>query len=122
MTSFTRDALVAAHCAPLESDARLDEATIAEQLRAVDGWTFADGSLRKTYTFGNYYETLAFVNALAWMIHREDHHPDLLVQYARCTVRLNTHDVGGISATDMDCAARIDALLSPTGNPPGSAA
>lgn len=53
---------------------------------------------------------MAFVNALAWIAHREDHHPDLAVSYGRCTVRFNTHDVNGISVSDIHCAAAVDAL------------
>ncbi|OSZ74788.1 4a-hydroxytetrahydrobiopterin dehydratase [Hydrogenophaga sp. IBVHS1] len=77
---------------------------------AAQGWKLIEGSLEKTYTFANFYETMAFVNALAWIAHREDHHPDLAVSYSRCTVRFNTHDVGGISVSDFHCAAAVDAL------------
>lgn len=75
------------------------------------GWKLIEGSLEKTYTFANFHETMAFVNALAWVAHREDHHPDLALGYSRCTVRFNTHDVGGISVSDFFCAAAVDALL-----------
>jgi 4a-hydroxytetrahydrobiopterin dehydratase len=54
---------------------------------------------------------MAFVNAVAWIAHAEDHHPDLLVSYNRCTVRFNTHSVGGLSVNDFICAAKLDALL-----------
>jgi 4a-hydroxytetrahydrobiopterin dehydratase len=77
---------------------------------AAQGWKLIEGSLEKTSTFANFYETMAFVNALAWIAHREDHHPDLAVSYSRCTVRFNTHDVGGISVSDFHCAAAVDAL------------
>jgi 4a-hydroxytetrahydrobiopterin dehydratase len=50
------------------------------------------------------------VNALAFIAHREDHHPDLEVGYNRCTVRFSTHSVEGLSENDFICAARIDAL------------
>jgi 4a-hydroxytetrahydrobiopterin dehydratase len=78
---------------------------------AAQGWKLMDGALEKTYRFDNFHETMAFVNALAWIAHREDHHPDLAVGYNRCTVRFNTHDVGGISVSDFVCAAAVDALL-----------
>jgi 4a-hydroxytetrahydrobiopterin dehydratase len=78
---------------------------------AAQGWKLIDGALEKTYSFPNFHETMAFVNALAWIAHREDHHPDLALSYGRCTVRFNTHDVGGISASDFFCAAAVDALL-----------
>ena len=77
---------------------------------AAQGWKLIDGSLEKTYNFANFHETMAFVNALAWIAHREDHHPDLALGYSRCTVRFNTHDVNGISVSDFHCAAAVDAL------------
>ncbi|MDO9437134.1 MULTISPECIES: 4a-hydroxytetrahydrobiopterin dehydratase [unclassified Hydrogenophaga] len=77
---------------------------------AAQGWKLIDGALEKTYNFANFHETMAFVNALAWIAHREDHHPDLALGYSRCTVRFNTHDVNGISVSDFHCAAAVDAL------------
>ena len=77
---------------------------------AAQGWKLIDGALEKTYQFANFHETMAFVNALAWIAHREDHHPDLALGYSRCTVRFNTHDVKGISVSDFHCAGAVDAL------------
>jgi 4a-hydroxytetrahydrobiopterin dehydratase len=54
---------------------------------------------------------MAFVNAVAFMAHREDHHPELQLSYKRCTVRWQTHDVAALSANDFFCAAKVDALL-----------
>ena len=89
---------------------------IVAKLAQLEGWTLsgdgADVAIEKTYSFANYYETIAFVNALAFIAHTQDHHPDLSVHYNRCAVRLNTHDVGGLSAIDFDCAARFDTLLA----------
>ena len=89
---------------------------IEANLASMTGWTLSgedsDVAIEKTYRFANYYETMAFVNAQALIAHQQDHHPDLSVHYNRCVVRPNTHDVGGLSATDFDCAARIDALLA----------
>jgi 4a-hydroxytetrahydrobiopterin dehydratase len=80
---------------------------------AAQGWKLIEGALEKTFPFANYHQTMAFVNALAWVAHREDHHPELAVSYGHCTVRFNTHDVGGISVSDFHCAAAVDALLKP---------
>jgi len=71
----------------------------------------ADIAIEKTFTFANYYETIAFVNAVAFIAHAQDHHPALSVHFNRCVVRLNTHAVSGLSVSDFDCAARVDALL-----------
>lgn len=88
---------------------------VVMRLAAAPGWKLsgdgADAAIEKTFNFANYHETMAFVNVAAFIAHREDHHPGLSVHYNRCTVRFNTHDVGGISESDFECAARVDALL-----------
>ncbi len=89
---------------------------VDEHLRELPGWSFANGKIIKTYSFKNYYETIAFVNVIAAISHVTDHHPDLSVHYNRCVVSYNTHDVeqgkGGISINDFICAARIEAFVS----------
>ena len=67
--------------------------------------------IAKTYHFKNYHETMAFVNAVAWLSHREDHHPDMEVGYNRCRVRYSTHAIGGISENDLICAAKVESLM-----------
>ena len=88
---------------------------IVSGLAKLEAWTLrGEGpglAIEKTYSFSNYYETMAFVNALAFLAHVSDHHPDLSVSYNRCIVRFNTHDVGGISSTDFESASAADALL-----------
>ncbi len=89
---------------------------IVSALARLDGWKLtgdgADVAIEKTYHFANYYETISFVNALAFIANAQDHHPDLSVHYNRCVVRFNTHDVQGLSSTDFECAAQVDALLA----------
>lgn len=99
------------HCKPLEGHAPMPAAQIETHLAQAPGWALVDGAIQKTYGFDDYHRTMAFVNALAWIAHAEDHHPDLQVSYSRCTVRFNTHSVGGISINDFICAAKVDALL-----------
>ncbi|MBU1689529.1 MAG: 4a-hydroxytetrahydrobiopterin dehydratase [Gammaproteobacteria bacterium] len=91
----------------------LSSEQIAQRLGTLeDGWEYADGKISKTYRFDDYYQTMAFVNAAAWVSHREDHHPDLEVGYNQCRVRYHTHDVNGLSENDFLCAAKIDALFT----------
>lgn len=89
---------------------------VVTNLAQLEGWSLSgDGAnvaIEKTYRFANYHETIAFVNAVAFIAHTEDHHPDLSVHYDRCVVRLNTHDVHGISSTDFECATQFDALVA----------
>jgi 4a-hydroxytetrahydrobiopterin dehydratase len=91
----------------------LDTEEAGELLRTLDdGWRIAeDGkSLRRAYGFKDFYHTMAFVNAVAWVANTEDHHPDLEVGYNYCRVEFSTHSVGGLSENDFICAAKLDAL------------
>ena len=91
----------------------LEPEEAVELLRMLDdGWRIAeDGkSLRRAYGFKDFYRTMAFVNAVAWIANAEDHHPDLEVGYNHCRVEFSTHSVGGLSQNDFICAAKLDAL------------
>ncbi len=99
-------------CLPLEGQPPMSTAQIQQHLHQVAGWAHTDGALEKTFSFKNYYETMAFVNALAYICHAEDHHPELRVFYNRCVVRFDTHSVGGISINDFICAAKANALVA----------
>jgi 4a-hydroxytetrahydrobiopterin dehydratase len=99
-------------CKPCEGGvAPYTAAQVKELLKQLKGWIVEDGKLVKVYPFTNYYQTMAFVNALAWISHREDHHPDLLVGYNKCRVEYSTHSIGGLSENDFVCAAKCDALF-----------
>jgi pterin-4a-carbinolamine dehydratase len=69
-------------------------------------------ALERTFTFDNYFQTLNFVNSIASMIHREDHHPQLTVTFNRCVVRWDTHTVKGVSLNDLICAAKCDFVFN----------
>src|SRR5258708_34180419 len=66
-----------------------------ELLKQLKGWIIDDGRLAKVYPFTNYYQTMAFVNALARISHRADHHPDLAAGYTTCRAESSTHPIGG---------------------------
>ena len=91
--------------------AQLKDDEAGRLLKLLQGWEAAGGRIAKTYTFKNYYETMAFVNAAAWISHREDHHPDMTVGYNKCRVEYSTHANGGLSENDFICAAKLDALF-----------
>jgi len=79
-------------------------------LAQLDGWTREGNKIKKTFEFRNYHETMSFVNVVAYVANREDHHPDMLVSYKTCTVTYTTHAVGGLSENDFICSAKLDAL------------
>ena len=112
MTTPLRDR----HCTRIEKGcAPLTDAAVHGLLEQIHGdWTYDtdSASIRREFRFRNFHETMAFVNALAWIAHSEDHHPDLEVGYNRCGVRYSTHAAGGLTDNDFICAAKIDALLT----------
>jgi 4a-hydroxytetrahydrobiopterin dehydratase len=84
---------------------------IGALLGQVPGWAVIDGALQSSFSFRNYYETIAFVNAMAWVSHQQDHHPDLMVSYKLCAVSYTTHSAAGaLSENDFICAAKVSAL------------
>lgn len=103
------------HCTPLrgpEHQLPLDRLAQILETRLPQWALDADTrSITRTFAFPDYYRTMTFVNALAHVAHREDHHPDLSVHYDRVVVRYSTHDVGGVSVNDLLCAAKADALM-----------
>lgn len=99
-------------CHPCEGGVpALSDAEIDELLTMIAGWQrTAVPAIEKTFSFRNHYETMTFVNAVAWVSHREDHHPELIVGYNTCTVRYWTHAIKGLSENDFICAAKVDKL------------
>jgi 4a-hydroxytetrahydrobiopterin dehydratase len=91
---------------------RLGADELAGHASTLAGWSTAHDRLTKSFTFPDYHHTLAFVNAVAWIAHREDHHPDLEVGYNRCVVGWSTHSAGGITLNDVICAAKVERLFA----------
>jgi 4a-hydroxytetrahydrobiopterin dehydratase len=90
----------------------LEDGQIRRFLADLPGWELVNGEIAKIYRFKNYYQTMAFVNATAWISHQENHHPDLEVGYNKCRIRYSTHSIGGISENDFICAAKVEALTT----------
>ena len=109
---LTRQQLQDKRSTPMEGQRAYTPAEIQAQLDNLAGWRFEDGFILRSFAFRDYHETIAFVNALAWMIHGEDHHPEIEIGYNRCSVRWNTHSVNGISENDFICAAKADAVFA----------
>jgi 4a-hydroxytetrahydrobiopterin dehydratase len=110
MTQSKSD-LLTKHCQPCKPGTpALNSSEVSSLLKSLDGWGLGDGAISREFKFKNFYETMAFVNAVAWIANAEDHHPDLEVGYNYCRVRYSTHSVGGLSTNDFICAAKIDVL------------
>ena len=99
-------------CKPCEGGTQpLAPEQVRPLLKGLDGWALEGQMIAKTYRFKDYHETMAFVNAAAWVSHREDHHPDMMVGYNQCRVSYVTHAIEGLSENDFICAAKLDALF-----------
>jgi len=99
-------------CKPCEGGVPpLSAEQIAKLLPELKGWQVVDGKLRRDFKFADHYVTMTFVNAIAWVSHRQGHHPDLAVGYNTCRVEYVTHAIDGLSESDFICAAKIDALF-----------
>lgn len=111
---MTLEELRAQHCIPRKgAENALDNAQCQALVELLPDWTLDSSTTKisKNFRFKNFHETMAFVNALAWVAHQQDHHPDMEIGYNHCFVRYSTHDVGGLSLNDFICAAKIELLL-----------
>jgi 4a-hydroxytetrahydrobiopterin dehydratase len=98
-------------CRPLPAGTPpLTPVEIRAGLDLLPGWAHENGVIGKTFSFGNFARTMAFVNGVAWIAAREDHHPEMVVGYGQCRIAYSTHSIGGISENDLICAAKIEAL------------
>jgi 4a-hydroxytetrahydrobiopterin dehydratase len=104
--------LVKSRCKPCEGGVEPLRGEEAQNLlKQLNGWTLHDDTIGKTYTFKNHYQAVAFANAVAWISHREDHHPDMAVGYNTVRIGYTTHAIRGLSVNDFICAAKVDALF-----------
>lgn len=103
------------HCASCEGiGAALNEEQINNLLPQLNQqWQVSEDKrlIKRSLSFNNFYETMAFVNALAWIANSENHHPDLEVGYNYCHVSFMTHALNGLTHNDFICAAKLDKLL-----------
>lgn len=107
--------LVEKHCAPCEGGVpAMNKVTIDQHLAQVAEWQLSqDGKeIQREFKFKNFYHTMAFVNAIAWIANQENHHPDLEVGFNRCLVRFTTHAIDGLSINDFICAAKVNTLIN----------
>ena len=102
----TRAELLQARCRHLTDGS--SDAQMRDALSVLNDWAVVDAELQREFRFADYHQTMAFVNAVADVANREDHHPEMVVGYNRCAVRFSTHSAGGISDNDFICAAKVD--------------
>ena len=115
MTSHTasKSDLLQKKCTPCKGGLKpFSEDEIQGMLKQIDEWSYTEGFITRSFDFKNYYETTAFVNAVAWIAHREDHHPDIEFGYKQCRVKFKTHAIDGLSENDFIMAAKVNRLMA----------
>lgn len=109
------NSLIEKTCKACEGDTLpLNASDIKKLLTEIPGWQLdliGSEYIEREFEFKNFYQAMAFVNAVAWLAHRENHHPDMEVTYNRCKVRYSTHAINGLSENDFICAAKVNALF-----------
>jgi len=89
--------------------ARLSDAEARSRLGRLRGWQIEGDALRKRYELDSFAAAIAFVNRVAGLAEKADHHPDILIEYRHVTLTLTTHDSGGLTGRDFALAEQIDA-------------
>jgi len=83
---------------------------ITTHLKKLNGWELSGDQIVKSFKFKDFHQTMAFVNAVAWIAHQTNHHPDMEVGYNKTTLHYTTHDAGGLTKADFECAGQVEAL------------
>jgi 4a-hydroxytetrahydrobiopterin dehydratase len=103
------------HCEPCEGGiAPMDREQAEAYLAELEGWELSsDGKIiNKRFEFRGFFRTMSFINAMAWVVNQENHHPDFSAGYNFCEVGFTTHAIDGLSENDFICATRVEALIS----------
>lgn len=103
------------HCVPCEGGVdAIDRQTAEHMLSDIPGWELSDDSkmLSRRFEFKGFFRTMSFINAMAWVVNNENHHPDFSAGYNYCKVGFTTHAIDGLSENDFICAARVNALVN----------
>ena len=90
--------------------AKLGEAEVEYALANLKGWTRSGNAITKTFAFDKFLAGIAWVDKVALIAEKLDHHPDIDVRYTKITVTLATHSAGGLTKLDFDLAHAMDAI------------
>jgi 4a-hydroxytetrahydrobiopterin dehydratase len=93
----------------MANKSRLSPEEARAQLAALTDWQLTGDAIRRRYKFTSFKESMEFVNKVALLAERADHHPDILIEYDKVTLTLSSHDAGGLTERDFALARSIDA-------------
>lgn len=89
----------------------LAQENITKNLQSLHGWWQSGSEIEKQFKFKNFIESIGFVNKVALLSEKADHHPDILIQYSKVKITLSTHSEGGITDKDFSLATEIEEVL-----------
>jgi 4a-hydroxytetrahydrobiopterin dehydratase len=98
-------------CGESEEIRALSSDEVISLLNKVSGWSLTDGAIAREFLFRDFRSAIEFVNTVAELAEKEDHHPDISVSYKNVRLTLSTHKVEGLSCKDFMLAAKIDRLI-----------
>lgn len=89
----------------------IEDDEIAAALRKCPEWELEKKCITRTFEFEEFMDAIDFVNDLAEIADEAQHHPEIVIRYTKVTLKLTTHDAGGITDLDIEVAQRIDHLV-----------
>lgn len=90
--------------------AKLSKPDLKTKLAKLDGWTGNEKGIKRSYKFKDFVESMGFVNRVALVAEKADHHPDIAISYNQVELTLVTHSEGGVTTNDTKMAATINKL------------
>jgi 4a-hydroxytetrahydrobiopterin dehydratase len=108
---MTKKDLLSRRCSPsTERTSALSQSEVSFYLNEVTGWSQKGVTIEKSYVFRDFKNAISFVNQVAEVAEKEDHHPDIGIYYNKIILTLWTHIVKGLTENDFILAAKIDAI------------
>ena len=92
--------------------ALLNDSDIQSNLDLMEGWVFVNSSISKEFLFDSYMDGIDFVNELAKVAEKNNHHPDLIIGWCKVNVTFTSHELGGVSSECINMAKALETLLS----------
>jgi len=90
--------------------ARLTERQVAAQLKSTKGWKRTGDEIRRTFVHKDFARAMGFVQSVALLAEKMNHHPDIDIRWNKVLLVLSTHSAGGLTEKDFTLAKEINAL------------
>ncbi|MDA4120950.1 MAG: 4a-hydroxytetrahydrobiopterin dehydratase [Thaumarchaeota archaeon] len=81
---------------------------VRERLKKLKGWKHEGKFITKPFEFENFMDGIAFIERVAMVAEKQEHHPDIHVRYTTVTLSVQTHSEGGVTEWDLDLAEAIE--------------